>query len=76
MSGDSNQLVVRTDHDGLAVLTLNRPDRLNALNVAMFRELDNQIAALEQATESVGCVVLRGAGRCFSAGHDLDDIAV
>jgi enoyl-CoA hydratase/carnithine racemase len=65
---------VRQDQDGWTQLTLNRPEKLNALTVEMFRELRAHVEAL-QADTSVGCVVLRGAGRCFSAGHDLADIA-
>ena len=67
-------LVTREDRDGLALLTLNRPDKLNALTVGVFRELRQHIADLRK-DDSVGCVVLRGAGNCFSAGHDLGDIA-
>jgi len=68
-------LVLRTDADGAATLTLNRPDKLNALNVALFVELDAHVRRLASETETVGLVILRGAGRCFSAGHDLGDIA-
>jgi enoyl-CoA hydratase/carnithine racemase len=68
-------LVIRDDKDGAATLTLNRPDKLNALNVDLFRALDAQVERLEGETESVGLVIVRGAGRCFSAGHDLGDIA-
>lgn len=67
-------LVTRHDRDGLAVLILNRPDKLNALTVAMFRELRKHVTDLYK-DESIGCVILRGAGKCFSAGHDLGDIA-
>ncbi|MEQ9435840.1 enoyl-CoA hydratase/isomerase family protein [Hyphomonas sp.] len=67
-------LVTREDKDGLALLTLNRPDKLNSLTVGMFRELRAHVIALKK-DETIGCVVLRGAGRCFSAGHDLGDIA-
>jgi enoyl-CoA hydratase len=66
-------LVVRTDRDGWALLVLNRPDKLNALTVAMFAELRAHVLALRD-DDAIGCVVLRGAGRCFSAGHDLSDI--
>ncbi len=66
--------VERTDANGVAVLTLNRPDKLNALTVTMFRELREHVAAL-RGDASIACVVLRGAGKCFSAGHDLADIA-
>lgn len=68
-------LVLRADRDGAATLTINRPDKLNALNVEVFRELDAHVRALAAETETVGLVILRGAGRCFSAGHDLSDIA-
>ncbi|MEQ8300981.1 MAG: enoyl-CoA hydratase/isomerase family protein [Hyphomonas sp.] len=67
-------LVTREDKDGLALLTLNRPDKLNSLTVGMFRELRAHAIDLKK-DETIGCVVLRGAGRCFSAGHDLGDIA-
>ena len=67
-------LVTREDRDGLALLTLNRPDKLNSLTVGMFRELRGHVIDLKK-DETIGCVVLRGAGRCFSAGHDLGDIA-
>ena len=70
-----DELVIREDRDGAATLTLNRPDKLNALNVDLFRALDVQVGRLEHETESVGVVIVRGAGRCFSAGHDLGDIA-
>lgn len=66
--------VLREDRDGLAVLTLNRPDKLNALTVGMFAELRAHVTALYK-DDTIGCVVLRGAGKCFSAGHDLADIA-
>ncbi|WP_397414492.1 enoyl-CoA hydratase/isomerase family protein, partial [Phenylobacterium sp.] len=68
-------LVLRSDRAGAATLTLNRPDKLNALNVDLFRELDAHVRRLATQTESVGLVIVRGAGRCFSAGHDLSDIA-
>ena len=63
--------LLRHDADGLCTLTLNRPDKLNALDTATFAALDAQLAALEQETARIGCVVLRGAGRAFCAGADL-----
>lgn len=66
-------LITRTDHDEWAELILNRPEKLNALTVAMFSELRDHIAAIKDDS-SIRCVVLRGAGKCFSAGHDLADI--
>ena len=67
-------LVTRKDDDGLCWLTLNRPDKLNSLTVAMFRELRGHVIDLRK-DDGIGCVILRGAGKCFSAGHDLGDIA-
>ena len=67
------EAVICTIEDGLCTLTLNRPEKLNALNMALFRELE---AHLDRITpQTVGCVLLTGAGRSFCAGHDLDDIA-
>ena len=60
--------------DGIATVTFSRPDKLNALTVEMFRELRRHVVELRD-DDGVGCVVLRGAGRCFSAGHDLSSIA-
>lgn len=71
----SDALVERTDADGLATLTLNRPDKLNALTPGVFVELRRHLEAIA-TDESVGCVVLQGAGRSFCAGHDLDSISV
>ena len=70
----SEKLVERSDADGVVTLTLNRPDKLNALTVGVFRELRAHVEAL-RGDKTARCVVLRGAGKCFSAGHDLADIA-
>ena len=69
-----SDLVTRTDKDGLCTLTLNRPDKVNALNVPMFVQLRAHVDEIAGLTQTIGCVVLRGAGRAFSAGHDLKDI--
>ncbi len=70
----TGQRILRSDEGGLATLTLNRPDKLNALDTQAFEELDAHLAALEGETERIGCVVLRGAGRGFCAGADLQSI--
>ncbi|HZZ36623.1 MAG TPA: enoyl-CoA hydratase/isomerase family protein [Caulobacteraceae bacterium] len=70
-----SDLVLRADADGLATLTLNRPDKLNALNLELFAALEAHVTDIERQTDQVGVVIVRGAGRCFSAGHDLGDIA-
>ncbi len=53
-------------------LTLNRPDRLNAINPRMCDELQDYFAGL-QFRHDVRVVILRGAGRAFCAGYDLDE---
>jgi 2-(1,2-epoxy-1,2-dihydrophenyl)acetyl-CoA isomerase len=60
--------------DGVAVLTLNRPDRLNAMSPAM---LDGLLEALPRLSEdaSVGVLVVTGAGRGFCAGGDVKAMA-
>ncbi len=59
--------------DGIATLTLNRPEVMNALNHDVFTELRKAVADLA-SRDDVGCVILCGAGRAFSSGHDLKDI--
>jgi len=65
------ELVLRNDDAGVATLTLNRPDQLNALSPALFVELRAHLDSLAGAIDQIGCVVLRGAGRSFCAGNDL-----
>jgi enoyl-CoA hydratase/carnithine racemase len=70
----SEPRILRRDADRLCTLTLNRPDKRNALDTASFDALDAELAALEQQSDAVGCVVLRGAGVAFCAGADLTAI--
>lgn len=67
-------LVERTDDNGLAILTLNRPEALNALSPNLFVELRAHIDAIARSIDSIGCVILCGKGRSFSAGNDLKAI--
>ncbi|MEM5518329.1 enoyl-CoA hydratase/isomerase family protein [Henriciella sp. AS95] len=67
------ELVKRETRGGAVHLILNRPDKLNALTVGMFSELRDAVEDLQNDND-VKCVVIRGEGRCFSAGHDLGDI--
>jgi enoyl-CoA hydratase len=68
-----NERIPRQDAEGLCTLTLNRPDKLNALDTLAFEELDAHLAALEK-DKRIGCVVLKGEGRGFCAGADLKAI--
>lgn len=68
--------VILVDRDtSLVTLTLNRPEKLNALNAAMWRRLRDVMHELD-ADASVRCIVLRGAGdRAFAAGADISEFA-
>ncbi|MBJ7601300.1 enoyl-CoA hydratase-related protein [Candidatus Nephthysia bennettiae] len=67
---DSSALVLLDKHEGIATLTLNRPEKLNALTGAMIVELVERLDEV-RADYSVRSVVLTGAGRAFCAGDDL-----
>jgi enoyl-CoA hydratase/carnithine racemase len=58
--------------DGVAVATLNRPDRLNAMTMGMFAELEELALYLGELDEA-RVLILTGAGRAFCAGYDLAD---
>lgn len=61
--------------NGVATLTLNRPERLNSFTVAMHGEMRAALDAIA-ADRAIRCLVLTGAGRGFCAGQDLSDRAV
>jgi enoyl-CoA hydratase/carnithine racemase len=66
-------LVLRADAGAVATLTLNDPDRLNALSVPMLAALQAALDAVA-ADSAVRVVILRGAGRALCAGHDLREM--
>ena len=55
---------------GRARITLNRPERLNALSLALLSELSEAVWEADNDSD-VHCIIVRGAGRAFSAGYDL-----
>jgi enoyl-CoA hydratase len=58
---------------GVAILTMNRPDKLNAMNRQLSAELHDAVKQME-ADEEIGCIVITGAGdRAFSAGGDIHE---
>jgi len=67
-------LVKRKDAEGIAILSLNRPEALNALSPSLFVELRQHIDNIAAQIADIGCVILRGEGRSFSAGNDLKAI--
>jgi enoyl-CoA hydratase/carnithine racemase len=70
-STDDPDLLLLERQGGVAIATLNDPDRLNAMTEAMGQALASAVETLAQ-DDSVRVVVLTGAGRAFSAGGDLD----
>jgi enoyl-CoA hydratase/carnithine racemase len=59
--------------DGVVTIQINRPDKRNALNGAVLRGLSEHFARLE-SDHTVRCIVVRGAGRAFCSGMDLDEM--
>ena len=70
---ETSSILLRDDADGIATLTLNRPDQRNALSVGLMGALER---ALDQIAgdASVKIVILAAAGPAFCAGHDLREI--
>jgi enoyl-CoA hydratase/carnithine racemase len=66
-------MILRSDTNGIATLTLNRPHSLNALSDAMLAALKSEFTALA-ADQATKVVILRGAGKAFCAGHDLKEM--
>ena len=60
--------------DGVAVITMNRPERRNAMSGAMLSAMSAALAAFETDPE-VACIVLTGAGGAFCAGGDVKGMA-
>jgi len=58
----------------VATLTLNRPEKLNALTKDMFEALDVHLNDIARESKKIGLVVLRGAGAHFSAGYDMGEM--
>ena len=59
--------------EGVAILTMNRPDQLNAMNRQLTTELHDAVMQMV-ADEEIGCIVITGAGdRAFSAGGDIHE---
>jgi len=65
--------VLVEEENGVAILTMNRPDQLNAMNRQLSEELHEAVTQMEEAA-AIGCIVITGAGdRAFSAGGDIHE---
>jgi methylglutaconyl-CoA hydratase len=72
MTSHEFKTVQYREEQGIATITLNRPDKRNAIS---YELIDDLIAALKQAAESTAqIVILTGAGKAFCAGMDLDNL--
>ena len=69
----ANSFLFEKNDQGIATITLNRPERLNALTFEVYRELTELFARLATQRE-VRVVVITGAGRAFCSGGDVHDI--
>src|SRR6516164_11557156 len=65
-------LLLESPANGMVLLTLNRPDRFNAMTVKMFDELESVARAIGDDRD-VRVLILTGAGKAFCAGYDLDE---
>ncbi|MGA2599598.1 MAG: enoyl-CoA hydratase [Bryobacteraceae bacterium] len=66
-------IVLRSTEDGIAVLTLNRPERRNALSLDLMLELTACLDDLA-ADHTVRAIVIAASGKVFSSGHDLSEL--
>jgi enoyl-CoA hydratase/carnithine racemase len=75
MTQPSGEAILVTRDGAIATVTLNRPQKLNALTKEMWRDLGVAVARLA-ADHELRCIILRGAGeRAFSPGNDIGEFA-
>ena len=72
-STQEDPYVIRTDHQGIATLMLNRAQQFNALSQAMIAALQAELDAIAP-DPAVRVVIIAGAGKAFCAGHDLKEM--
>lgn len=70
---DFENIIAESKDDGVALITLHRPDALNALNSALIDELGAAIDTFE-ADDSIGCIVVTGSEKAFAAGADIKEM--
>ena len=68
----SDDVVLCEERDAVALLTFNRPQVLNAMNAALWTELEQRLARLIDR-DQIKVIVFTGAGRAFSSGADLKE---
>ncbi len=73
MSESGESVLLVEEQDGICILTLNRPEKLNALSLTLRQRFQQEIHRLQQ-DDSISVVILTGAGRAFCAGLDLKEM--
>jgi 2-(1,2-epoxy-1,2-dihydrophenyl)acetyl-CoA isomerase len=63
--------ILFTESDGVAVMSINRPDKLNSLHTGVISEMIDAVDMIRDGTSPARCLVLTGVGRGFSSGADL-----
>ncbi|HZA21354.1 MAG TPA: enoyl-CoA hydratase/isomerase family protein, partial [Dehalococcoidia bacterium] len=67
------EYILMEKEEGVAILTMNRPDKLNAMNRQLTTELQDAVKQMN-ADDEIGCIVITGSGnRAFSAGGDIHE---
>ncbi|MBC7209183.1 MAG: enoyl-CoA hydratase/isomerase family protein, partial [Pseudomonas sp.] len=69
-----SNLIVQAPADGVRLITLHRPQALNALNTALLEELAAELDAADQDPE-IRAVVITGSRKAFAAGADINEMA-
>ena len=69
-----SDLVLLEKKDRVAILTLNRPDALNALNAELLNTLKSHLAVLKDEPDT-GCIIITGSEKAFAAGADIKEMA-
>ncbi|HSQ83517.1 MAG TPA: enoyl-CoA hydratase-related protein, partial [Desulfobacterales bacterium] len=70
---DEKKVLLTEEHDGIAILTVNRPEVMNSFNFALLHALEEQIEALKFNT-NIRVVIITGSGqKAFCAGADLKE---
>ena len=68
------QTIILEQKNGVGLITLNRPQALNALNNQLIIEVNQALDQLERDT-SIGCIVITGSEKAFAAGADIKEMA-
>ena len=67
------ETILLETRDGVGIVTLNRPEALNALSTLLMDELTSSLDSLER-DPAIGCIILTGTGRAFAAGADIKEM--